>query len=335
MVMRISQWILVLALLTHVCARVSNGAKEDAEKLGNLDEESITKEYTLEELVADSNYTEVEAWLANSTTAAPINVLSNNEFPNATARNGRILGGTEITSDAGFSQYIYYVLVRGTSAAGTHRTFCGGSLLSNTWALTAAHCVALVSTVTVFPGTYSNPTAGTGTTATPTIHPGFRWNFMIHDVALLKMTSPLTLGTLIGTIRLSSVKPTTALDNVAFKTLGFGPNDDTTTAIGATSKLFWVELTNVKKTTCNSETIDVYVAYPANTGCLGTSSGTKGICYADPGGPVIYTSSTDGTAKLIGINSQFIGCPSQYPSSFTWIYPYISWITATTKKYFT
>ncbi|XP_065350158.1 brachyurin-like [Cloeon dipterum] len=259
------------------------------------------------------------------------------EFHNGTAQNGRILGGTAVTTQT-FPQYNYHVLIVSKTAADIDRWFCSGALLSATWALTAAHCVVLVSTINVYPGTFEDPLAATPSTATAFIHPAFRLNLMINDIALLKIGTPLTLSGTIGTARLSLVKPTAALDNVALTTMGFGPKTDAQTITPSATTpptLNVVELTNVKKSTCNANTIDVYVTYPGNTGCLGTSSGTKGICFGDEGAPVLYTSPSESTAKIIGVTSQRLACPSDYPGSFTWIYPYISWITATTRKNFT
>ncbi|XP_065350156.1 brachyurin-like [Cloeon dipterum] len=351
--MRTSRWIVVLALLAQAFAAVTDRSDEDAEKLRNLHEASITTEYTLEELLTDSNYTEIEALLAmeneESTTNYEVDAATEKpseegeedqfEFHNGTAQNGRILGGTPVTSET-FPQYNYHVLIVSVTAADIERWFCGGALLSSTWALTAAHCVVLVSTITVYAGKFEDPSTVTSTppTATAYIHPAFRLNLMINDIALLKLSTPLTLSGTIGTARLSLVKPTAALDNVALTTMGFGPKTDAQgIPVSGSSPvtLNVVEMTNVKKSTCNANTIDVYVTYPGNTGCLGTSSGTKGICFADEGAPVLYTSSSETTGKIIGVTSQRLACPSDYPGSFTWIYPYISWIRATTRKNFT
>ncbi|CAB3381097.1 Hypothetical predicted protein [Cloeon dipterum] len=341
--MRTSRRIVVLALLAQAIAAVTDRPDEDAEKLGNLHEENITKEYTLEELLTDSNYTEIEALLAKengeSTTNFEVDAATEKpseedrlEFHNGTDPSIRILGGTAVTSDT-FAQYNYHVLVVGTTGADITRRICGGALLSATWALTAAHCVVLTSKITVYPGKFSDPFAAAPTIATATIHPGFI-NFLTNDIALLKMSSPLTLSGTIGVARLSLVKPSAALDNAALTIMGFGPETDGT-GLPMPLTLNVVELTNVKKSKCNADLSTVYLNFPVNTGCLGTSSATKGLCFIDEGGPVLYKSSSEPTAKIIGVGSQSLGCPSDYPSSFTWIYPYIGWITTTTRRNFT
>ncbi|XP_065350245.1 brachyurin-like [Cloeon dipterum] len=336
--MRTSPWIVVLALLAQASARVSKGLKEDVKKRSNFDSVDATKEYTLEALVADANYTETEIYLSNikeeSTTNSGVDPTTAKPIShNGTDDNGRILGGTLLTAGTFVLPLTAYVFVQSTNAVGTVIQDCGGVILSTVWVLTAAHCVALATDVTVFAGTIADPvntaTPTTQSTAMAIIHPSFRQNCLLNDIALLSLDTALTFSATVGKASLSLVRPTIALDNFIFTTLGFGPATDAPFAsIGSTLNV--VDMQNMNRVTCNQQTAPIYVLYPGNTGCLKTAGGTKGICNADPGGPVFYESPTDDFGKVIGINSQILGCPRQQPSSFTWIYPYIPWIHSKT-----
>ncbi|XP_065351376.1 brachyurin-like [Cloeon dipterum] len=335
--MRTSLWIAVLALLAQASAGVSKGLKEDAEKTVDFDVEDFTKVYTVEALLADANYTETEILLSNleSTTNSAVAPTTATPINHNGTDDKRILGGTLINTVAELVPPLNaYIFVEAKNAAGVVISSCGGVLLSNIWALTAAHCVALATDITVIAGEIADPVtaaAGIKSTATAIIHPQFLLNFLINDIALLSIDTPLA-G--VGAAKLSTVKPTAALNNLMFKTMGFGPVDDTPFA-SAGATLHVVDMQNMNKATCNQQTAPIFVAYPGNTGCLSTAGGTKGICNADPGGPVFHESPTDTEGKIIGINSQFIGCPRQQPSSFTWIFPFIPWIRAKTLKTFT
>ncbi|XP_065331686.1 brachyurin-like [Cloeon dipterum] len=364
-----SQYIVCLVLLVPVCTRAKNLAitettelmdysgRDGVEKEYNLKDENSTKidvntsefadtKYSLEELLKDDNDTDIESLLtaemnesfSESTNGESVIISAKpttaNPGFNGTVRSGKILGGTAVTA----GQNSYNVFVEGTTASATGTSkFCGGAILSVSWVVTAAQCVATAATIIVYSGVLEDPVGtGTKTSALPYIHPGFKRNFLLNDIALLRLLTPLAISSTTGVIRIHS-SSISGFDNVAARTFGYGPSDDSQ-ALASTATdivLKFVDLNIVKKASCISQTDETYVAYPGNTGCLSTSLATKGICFADAGGPVVYTTDADGTDKLIGINSLYLGCPSSYPSSFTLIHPFIGWIKSITKKTFT
>ncbi|CAB3376081.1 Hypothetical predicted protein [Cloeon dipterum] len=296
-------------------------SKNESEKVEDQFEESGIKEYTLEELLGEDNVTGIAALEAANEKREKI---KEEESATTVVKDGaRILGGTAVTE----GQHAYNVLVVTVPFSGSDIT-CGGALLSTQWVLTAAQCVAGASSITVFAGAVSTPAdSGTSKSATAKIHPKFVRNFALNDIALLKTATAYTLGSTISTIKLSTAS-TGTMENAQLRTFGFGPENNDA-AIGET--LNFVDMSNVKKATCLSLTADFFVVYPANTGCLSTSIATKGWCFGDTGSPVVYINEEDSSTKIYGINSQFLGCSSSYPSSYTLVGPYIAWIKATTK----
>ncbi|CAB3376083.1 Hypothetical predicted protein [Cloeon dipterum] len=310
--------IVLLVLLAQASARATDESKNEAEAQF---ERPAIKEYTLEELLGEDNVTGIAALQAANEKRNKIT-----EAGSATTvvkEGARILGGTTVTS----GQHSYNVLVVTAPFSGNDIT-CGGALLTTQWAITAAQCVAGASSINVYAGAVDMPVAmGTKKAATATIHHDFVRNFAMNDIALLKTATPYTLSSTISTIRLSTAS-VASVENAQLRTFGFGPENNDA-AIGDTLK--YVDMSNLKKSTCLTLTADFYVAYPGNTGCLSTSVATKGWCFGDTGSPVVYTNDGDSTTKLYGINSQFLGCSSAYPSSFTLVRPYLAWIKATTK----
>ncbi|XP_065336965.1 brachyurin-like isoform X2 [Cloeon dipterum] len=311
---------LSVILLAHASALATNQSKNETEKVEGQFEESGIKEYTLEELLGEDN------GIAALEAANEKREKMKEEESSATtvaSSSGRILGGTAVTE----GQHAYNVLVVTVPYSGSDIT-CGGALLSTQWVLTAAQCVAGASSITVYAGAVGTPVdSGTSKSATAKIHPKFVRNFALNDIALLKTATPYTLGSLISTIKLSTAG-TGSMENAQLRTFGFGPENNDA-AIGET--LNFVDMSNVKKATCLSLTADFFVVYPANTGCLSTAVATKGWCFGDTGSPVVYTNDGDSSTKVYGVNSQFLGCSSSYPSSYTLVGPYIAWIKATTK----
>jgi len=127
-----------------------------------------------------------------------------NKFPfsfrNEMIRNARIIGGSE----AGAQQFPYQAGLRLHMPSGGVG-LCGGSLISNTRVLTAAHCIDVVTHVGVVLGAHVLNNAAEATQVIRTSH-DFGWH---PDYDLATITND------VGVIRIDSVETNSAIQIIA------------------------------------------------------------------------------------------------------------------------
>jgi secreted trypsin-like serine protease len=249
-----------------------------------------------------------------------------------------IIGGQEIDIDEAPWQV---GLLRPAFPGDTQwdRQFCGGSIINETWIITAAHCVVDIadqpSQVSVFAGS-ADLEQPTGTYEYPArrilIHELYAGDF--HDIALIELDTPISLVP--G--QSEAIDLPYSLDSAVWpaqKTNVFvsGWGEQTGYEVGDyPSILRGANLTVLAGPTdikCGAYKSSEWNPYYEI--CVGSPSTPRDTCQGDSGGPYVIQANANGFGgaepTLAGITSWGEGCANpKYPGFATRVTSYIDWI---------
>uniref|UniRef100_A0A673GR79 trypsin n=1 Tax=Sinocyclocheilus rhinocerous TaxID=307959 RepID=A0A673GR79_9TELE len=220
----------------------------------------------------------------------------------------KIVGGFECTKNG----VPYQVSLN----SGYH--FCGGSLITNNWVVSAAHCYK--SSIQVRLGEH-NIDVSEGTeqfiSSQKIIrHPSYNSNTLDNDIMLIKLASTASLNGYVQTVSLPS-----SCASAGSECLISGWGNMSATGSNYPSRLMCLWAPILSDTTCRN-------AYPgqitSNMFCAGFMEGGKDSCQGDSGGPVVCSN------RLQGIVSWGYGCAQRnQPGVYTKVCNYVSWINTT------
>lgn len=139
-----------------------------------------------------------------------------NAHPSTPSRFRRILNG----DIANANEYPYMVGVM--LHFDTGNSFCGGSLITTRFALTAANCVHLVPSSSVLLGASNMHNVGDNVRVTQArIHPQYSFDDSLNDIATLELSRPAVLSATVGLVRLPNRRQVqTTFDNQLATVLG-------------------------------------------------------------------------------------------------------------------
>ena len=222
--------------------------------------------------------------------------------------DGRIVGGQEIHIEE-----IPYQI----SIEWRNRHSCGGSIISNKYVLTAAHCVSVMSikNYNVRAGSSKRGIGGTVHKVNNIIKHDFKLNeehIPVNDIALLEIYPPFQFTKMCAPIPLFNLTEKAISGSIGLVS-GWGKTLETSNP----TFLEAVQVPIVSKEKC----IEAYGNLPDGEICTMHSLGGKDSCLGDSGGPLAIDK------RLAGIVSWGNGCGVKgMPGVYTEVAYFSTWI---------
>jgi hypothetical protein len=237
-----------------------------------------------------------------------------------------IVGGTTATiADAPWQ----VGLISASATSEYQGQFCGGTLIAPDWVATAAHCInpALTpSQLKILVGYDTLRTSGASravATSRIVVHPNYDDVTEDNDVALIQLSSPVTLSS--GSIETLPLASSTVPAGTSALITGWGNTAYPDTSYPTVLRKATVSI--VSDAACN---IPYGGSINATTMLCASNAGfTSDTCQGDSGGPLAV--QVGGIWTLAGITSFGAGCATApYPGVYTEVSTYRDWIAGYT-----
>ncbi|XP_073434927.1 plasma kallikrein-like [Dendrobates tinctorius] len=237
----------------------------------------------------------------------------------------RIVGG----SNSSHGEWPWQVSMHLKLSSSRH--VCGGSIISNQWIVTAAHCVApwpIPRLWNIYIGILNQseikPTTPVLDIEQIIVHPEYTGAEAGNDIALLKLKTPIAYNEYQQAICLPPNRDSFRLPSTCWIT-GWGFTNETGTTSDVLQK---AEVPPQSSTECQKSYLTQTISHKVL--CAGYKHGQIDSCKGDSGGPL--SCLVDKTWYLFGITSWGEGCARpDKPGVYTKVTEFIDWIVQHTK----
>ncbi|XP_041719777.1 tryptase delta isoform X2 [Coregonus clupeaformis] len=215
-----------------------------------------------------------------------------------------IVGGKD--APEGSWPWIAYLVI--TDEAGTFS--CGGSILTEEWVLTAAHCVdpndnPIPDRSYVRLGIHSlnEPSVFRRTISRIVSHPQYKKqrSELLHDIALVKLSIKVSFSSLVEPMSLP--KPSDAFGPKSECWIAGWGNVGNDVKLSGNRTLQELRLPIVRRLTCKKK----FPGFTDNMMCAGSLDGGKDSCQGDSGGPLVCRSSGEFVQRDLRCRQQTMG----------------------------
>ncbi|CAK1548130.1 unnamed protein product [Leptosia nina] len=236
--------------------------------------------------------------------------------PEGSDSESRIIGGEKATD----GEFPHQVSLRIKFNGNDWQHFCGGSIISERWVLTAAHCTKphRHDKIRVVAGTNKLNSGGDQYELEKiTEHEKYNEQQITYDIAVIKVKKDIKFGEKVGKISLAS---SNTAGGVELVTSGWGYTNNGRYNRKLPNDLQKLTVESITVSECQKK-LERFKRNPISDRQICTfKKDGQGICQGDSGGPLVHK------GEVVGITSANVPCGRGYPDIFTRVFSYLDWI---------